>query len=311
MNPQLQSLFDSLRSEQDLRRLFFTPRRPEDLTIEYKRKRDPRDITLHDDDKRNFSRTVSAFSNATGGIVLWGINVGRQKGGREYARSIHRIFNAERIAETMRDLLLNTVQPANTAVQVEAIVNRQGNGFIKILIPPGTNPPHRAMAAQREYWVRMDGRTEELEDFQIRDILTRRSRPNLIPTILAKFRDNGTGGQFLDVTVAIQNTGQALAKHVGWITFIENADVHSVDQCIDETARNTSPVVAYDLPANNVIHPNLMRVHTGKIVLQTRAGHEPVRIQFRWYGEDFPVENWLVTITPQINDIEVEYRIPQ
>lgn len=75
-NPEL--LFDSIVTEANLQSLIGVP---ETLYSEFEQKRDSRDGVLSDDERRNFSKSLSAFGNSDGGVLIWG-GCEDQKGSR-------------------------------------------------------------------------------------------------------------------------------------------------------------------------------------------------------------------------------------
>lgn len=44
------------------------------LFLDFKLKTDPRSPNLSKDDKKNYAKALSGFSNTSGGIIIWGIN---------------------------------------------------------------------------------------------------------------------------------------------------------------------------------------------------------------------------------------------
>lgn len=314
MDGQLEALFEELNSEADFRRLFFTTKRPEDNSIEYKKKWPADSGDLSDSDKKYLSKSISAFSNATGGLLLWGVSTRRSKSdrGREYANGLVKITNVEVVAEQMRSMLLSTVMPVNNGVRVQAVANRQGNGFIKVLIPPGNNPPHRALHADREYWVRLDGRTDRLEDFQIRDLMTRRGRPNLIlqGTVKHLAPADGQFSPVVEVTVAIINIGQVVAKHVGWIANTPFAKVHfATDGAVDNSSLNSGRgTVSFSMQNGAVIHPNGLRYVVGRFQMHSIAGTDFI-IPLSWYAEDADLRSGQIIIASNDPDTETVFQL--
>lgn len=314
MNGQLEQLFDELNSESDFRRLFVTPKRPEDNSIEYKKKWPADSGNLSGDDKKYLSKSISAFSNANGGILLWGVSTRRAKTdkGREYASGLVKIADVEAVAEQMRSMLLSTVMPVNNTVRVQAIANRQGNGFIKVLIPPGNNPPHRALHADREYWVRLDGRTDRLEDFQIRDIMTRRGRPNLIVRTTVKHLEpeEGQVSPLVDVSVAIVNNGQVIAKHVGWNVITPFAKVVSVaDGAVDNSSLNSGrAAISFSMQDGQVVHPNGISYVVGSFRVHPIV-ESGLIIPLSWYAEDADLKSDQVVINTDIPGTETIFQL--
>lgn len=192
MDQQLVDLSMQLNSYAAVKSRFITARQSETNYIEFKEKHDSRSPDLHQDDSKNFAKTLSAFSNSDGGLLVWGIRT-RRIDGRDVVWTIKPIVRVEEFAERLRDSLLNALMPQNHLVQIEAIKNRVGNGFVKCLIPDGTLPPYRSMF-DREYWTRLDDRSVKLEHYHIRDLMQRHALPDLRFMVISQGRDVGADG---------------------------------------------------------------------------------------------------------------------
>jgi hypothetical protein len=65
----------------------FTLQIPEGQRLEFKRKSDPDRADLNADDKKSLGESLSAFSNAEGGVILFGIEDKRGTDGLDYAKN--------------------------------------------------------------------------------------------------------------------------------------------------------------------------------------------------------------------------------
>ncbi|HVI69751.1 MAG TPA: ATP-binding protein [Magnetospirillaceae bacterium] len=286
MNGELERLYSKLGSNIDLRAHFITPRQGETNYLEFKRKANAEIPDLGVQDKKNFSKALSAFSNADGGLLIWGVGT-RQKDGRDYAFNLKPIKKVEDFAERLRTALLDTVMPQNAAIRIDVLRNSRGNGYVKCLIPASDNAPHRAMLAEREYWIRADGRSARLEHYQIRDMMARRSRPDLdLELIVMPVRPRE-----VKLTVYLQNVGRALAMHAGWFMLIKNATIVSCENCSDRTGLNNgSATVEFTRAVGTVIHPNETQFYTATVVLQKIDPNRHAEVDIKWYCEDMMVK---------------------
>jgi hypothetical protein len=250
--------------------------------LEFKEKADRRYPDLAENDKKNFSKALSAFSNADGGLLIWGVYT-RRRDGRDYAAGVKPIQNVEDFAERLRTSLLDTIIPQNPGIRVGVIKNRLGNGYVKCLIPMSDHRPHRAMLAEREYWIRMDGRTLRLEHYQIRDMMTRRANPDL-HVGLASDDSILPPGQ-AKIHFRLFNTGRAVAKYAGWFAQFENATIVMAHDCTDLTELNDGrPTVGHNVNVGAVIHPNGISTHAGTVIVQAIEGTE-IKLSVRCYCE--------------------------
>jgi hypothetical protein len=297
VDTSLIEIFSRLESEASIKATFVTVKSGETNHIEFKEKADSRVPDLEKEDKRNFAKALSSFSNAEGGVLLWGIRT-RRKDGSDYASSLRPIIGVDIFAERLRSYLIDAVMPQNPGVRIEAVKNRLGNGFIKCLIPESPMVPHRSMV-DREYWVRLDGRSVRLEHYLIRDMMLRHANPDLAIGVSTDTPINPQA----DVRIAfsLQNIGRAIAKHAGWFVRIETAKVLSVEGCTASSALNDGQaVVSWDQGYGSVIHPVGLRVRTGLVQLRADNRALSVVVNTWYYCEDMAVRQKTFVIT--LND---------
>lgn len=282
MNDELIKLFAALNSQEDLEARFITPKTRETNYLEFKQKYMPMPA-LSEDDKKNFSKSLSSFSNAAGGLLIWGIKTAYTEDGYEYAKGLKPLEKVEGFAEALRNSLLDSVIPQNSSVQIEAIGDKTGKGFVKCLIPQSDHVPHRSMH-DREYWIRLDGRTVRLEHYMIRDMMLRHAYPDLNLVLDPRTADLPLGQ--VKVNFLVSNNGRALAKHTGWFARIDNAKVITTDHCSDQTSLNNGRVTLdHAASLGSVIHPNHIQHVSGSVILE-RLAEDPIKIKVDWYCEN-------------------------
>lgn len=299
MSDQLDELFSSIDSLSSLRAKFITLKQPETNYIEFKEKEDTRVPDLSITDKRHFSKALSAFSNADGGLFIWGVRT-KRKDGRDIASSLRPITRVEEMAERLRDSLLDSLMPQNPQVRIEAIRNRLGNGGVKCLIPASRNPPHRAMR-DREYWTRLDGRSAKLEHYHIRDLMLRHAYPDLQLSIVSRPYDDDTNDT-VRLDFRILNVGRAVAKYAGWFVKLQNAAIVTAIGCKNITAENSDrPTASWDIGSTTVLHPNGIFTGAGSLILRFLDGN-PISMRAKWYCEGGETKDSSFTFNYPVSD---------
>jgi len=111
---------------------FTAEKMSEDLHLEFKSPRN------RDEAKRPLARAVSAFANADGGVIIWGVE---KKGNLCEPRPI---ANATAFREQLEDLTGQAVSPPALGVRSVEILEGAESGYIKTLVPASDLTPHMA-----------------------------------------------------------------------------------------------------------------------------------------------------------------------
>src|SRR4051812_20288831 len=120
MSSAAERLYETLASETDLQRLR-DESREEDLYLEFKEKADRRTPNLADPDRKNFSKTLSGFANADGGVLVFGVETARNAAGVDCVRTLSPVVDAEGLRARLMDSVLNATQPVVDNVRIEVI----------------------------------------------------------------------------------------------------------------------------------------------------------------------------------------------
>lgn len=286
MNSHLERLFSSLSTEAALEGLVHEGRE-EDLHLEFKQKSDRRNGDLSDPERRAFSKAISGFANADGGVLVFGIETSRNADGVDRAVSLKPIDGHSRFRAKLMDSVLNATQPVADDIQIECIEGANNTGYVKCLIPSSDKPPHRAILAEHQYWKRVSTGHRRMEHYELEDVFGRRLRPRLKLFIEQAPRDGSE--LFVDVTLYLLNEGRGVARHAGFLCRF-GGDC-SVQDCIGPGLSNISllnggaATVTY---ANDtsVIHANGIYLSTGKIVLTRENKAAPLFVAVSWYAQD-------------------------
>src|SRR5438132_13728133 len=93
MADAVRGLFSSLESENALQAAVDTGRE-EDLYLEFKQKHNRSQPDVDEPDRKNLSKAVSAFANATGGVLVFGVETKKVQDGPDRAVALKPIANA-------------------------------------------------------------------------------------------------------------------------------------------------------------------------------------------------------------------------
>jgi hypothetical protein len=158
-----------------------TTKAEEGQRLEFKRKTSPEREGLTDDDKRGLGETLSAMSNAEGGILLFGMASEKGRGGNDSAKMPQPIANVAALAGKIKTLVSEFLSPPNPDVEILPVCcNTDGSGLVAIRIGQSDFRPHMSMApSHQKYFLRTQSSNRPMVDFQIRDMLRINTAPRL------------------------------------------------------------------------------------------------------------------------------------
>lgn len=196
---------------------FVTGGQEEHLCLDFKEKSEPARIGLSGDDKRNYAKALSGFSNAVGGVVVWGIRARRANDeSPDIAQEIKPIKGVKRFLTDLNSLISDALIPVNSGVRNEAIFveDNEANdeGFVVTYVPESQGLPHRAMCGLNIYYTRAGDSFHIMEHHLLADMFGRRQKPDL--HIFYRMRKDNTGNEVkISVIVGIENKGRYLATY--------------------------------------------------------------------------------------------------
>jgi hypothetical protein len=185
---------------------------PETQTLEFKAKSDPATTNLGSEDKKNLGKTLSAFSNAIGGILIWGIAPAK-KGEEVSAGKPDPIRQLGFFADRVHGLVGQLITPPNPHVELLPIARADGSGFLAIRVGSSDARPHMSVAADHHrYYLRSGSSTMPMADFLVRDMLRIRTSPKLVLSARFEVGSASNPGTGVDLILTIGNEGTVSAR---------------------------------------------------------------------------------------------------
>lgn len=284
MATHIRKLYDSLSSEAALDSMC-KDSREETLYLEFKQKSDRRHANLDEPDRKNFSKAISGFANADGGVLVFGIETTRHQDGIDRAISLKPIANHGQLRNRLLDSLLNTTQPVVDGVEIDVIDSSSGGGYVKCLVPQSIRAPHRAVLAEHQYWRRTATGHRRMDHYELEDLFGRRLRPLL--AFFVELRPRPEEDPYEELHLFVLNEGRGLARHLGFFVQPSEARIEYVrgDSLDDATTINDRPTITYYNP-HHVVHANGIFLSAGHAVLRREAKGQPLLLEAVWYAED-------------------------
>lgn len=187
----------------------------ESLHLDYKRSAAlPAD--RNDKAKAAIAKDVSAFANADGGVLIYGVEEENHLG----ARLDGGVSDVAWSRETLENIILSTIAPRVDGVEVLQLPHQSGTSVYVVAVPRGVRGPYQETYTHA-YFKRFNFKNVPMEDYEIRDVRSRRdSYPPLVDVELV-IRE----GYWIDIVVT--NPGDAIARNV---SFSFSPDVPEVTQ---------------------------------------------------------------------------------
>lgn len=176
---------------------------------------DPKTGDVRGDFRDHLSKQVSAFSNASGGRLLLGID---DRG--EPDDGVPRRLRPKGTREWLEDLIPGLVDPPLKRFNVFEVPLTDARAVFVVEVPPSEDAPHQAR--DKRYYLRIAGKSRPMGHRQVLDILHRSRDPEVFVRDVAPYGepiavdDDPRGpGALVCLRATFENRGRNLAQHVG------------------------------------------------------------------------------------------------
>jgi hypothetical protein len=215
----MKDLFETLRAEGEavlerLRDISVS----EGVQLEFKEKQTVHHGAFEKTDKRNLARTLSAFANSAGGLLVFGARA-RTVDGVDSLQSLHPIAEIARFTSEAVSLCGQLLLPRHEGIEVHAVrsASNQDHGYLAIWVERSARRPHQSKAPDDgQYYKRAGDSTFPMEHYDIEDAFRRVVSPELsLETLLLSDAPRAIGQvKRCRVSVEFRLTNEgALARH--------------------------------------------------------------------------------------------------
>lgn len=253
--------------------------------------KDGRQIT-DDEIRKLWSKALSGFANTAGGVLLWGLDARRDRDtGMDFVCGLSESADPSRLAQRLKDLLLNSVNPPVSGVEIETAIGQSGKGFVVCFVPQGILPPHRAEADGKQFYLRVG------TNFSIPDVALLRSLFH--PKVTARPVPVVTTcpGRRPVISICILNQGPITAHEIVLFCNAEASKDWSVGPC-------GHAIHLGNVHEREVIVESPLSCHPGQkqewLVVEKDGlfeFEEEVRLEMKVYARDVAPRHWTCTIT--------------
>jgi hypothetical protein len=156
------------------------------------------------------TKDVSAMTNASGGVLIYGIREYRDKGRRHLPEAIDAV-NGALFSREWLDQIIGTIQPRIEGVEIYPVrLSAGANQLAYVVDVPQANTAHQARDFR--YYRRYNFESVPMNDYEIRDVMNRRTHPQLTPSVHISIGD-WRADERSEVMIRLRNDGPVLARH--------------------------------------------------------------------------------------------------
>lgn len=182
----------------------------ENISLDYKR---ADSLAKTDGRKTEITKDVSSFANSTGGVLIYGIAEFDDEPRRHLPERLDPIQRSE-ISKEWLDQIVQSIQPRIENLVIHpVIISESDNTVCYVVEVPQSHTAH--MARDHRYYKRHNFTTVVMEDYEVRDVMNRRTHPKIRGFIYVnRNADRINPRNEGIVTVKLENIGSVLARHV-------------------------------------------------------------------------------------------------
>ncbi len=180
----------------------------ESLSLDYKR---ADSLAKTDGKKTEVTKDVSSFANSSGGVLIYGIAEFADEPRKHLPERLDPIQRSE-ISKEWLDQVIQSIQPRVEGVVIHPLtISEADNTVCYVVEVPQSHTAH--MARDHRYHKRHNFTTAQMEDYEVRDVMNRRTHPKIKASIFIN-RAAGRPKPEGVILVKLENVGRVLARHV-------------------------------------------------------------------------------------------------
>jgi hypothetical protein len=177
----------------------------ESLHLDYK---DARALEKSDKARREIVKDVTAFANADGGVIIYGISEHRERANAHLPERLDPVSRAEISKEWLEHVIANAAPRVDGVIIHPVPLGNDSDRVAYVVEIPRSETAHQAL--DHRYYRRHNFESVPMEDYEIRDIMNRSSKPVLNVEARLTLKQPWEESFFL---VRLSNTGKIMARH--------------------------------------------------------------------------------------------------
>jgi hypothetical protein len=246
----------------------------ESLTLEYKA---AAGLGKSDGKKKEITKDVSAMANSAGGILFYGVAEHKEKDKKPLPEKIDPVDQTVCSREWLEQVISN-IQPRIEGLVITPVpISTDPNHVVYVLEIPQSTTAHQAK--DWRYYKRYNFHSEPMEDYEIRDVMNRQTRPDVQVEFRANRVDGNRQWRRFSLDTLVTNRGQSV---------VNNFKLELLFPNLDELRRHfrwtPPPTRSANTVSSNLVELKL--VDERAVTLGKTSGYH--RVTFRSQGVLFP-----------------------
>ncbi len=166
-------------------------------------------IGRSDGKKRDITKDISAFANAAGGVLIYGIREHAGDPDRSHLPETLDPVDQSQFSKEWLDQIVSLIQPRIEGLRIIPVhVGPRVCDYCYAVDVPQSSTAHQAL--DRRYYKRRNFESTPMEDYEIRDVMNRRKHPVLTAAIRVISRLPGDDSR---IAVRVENTSRVMARY--------------------------------------------------------------------------------------------------
>ena len=159
--------------------------------------------------KADIVTDVTAFANAGGGTLIYGIQE-EEREGKSFAASIAPVTDLKMSVDRLRDIITSNTDPVLHDFKIDQFVVDGGSIFVVHIDQGDTAYQNRR---DHRFYTRMGASAQAMFAFSIRDVMNRRTRPHVVASFQFTIRVQQQQMHEYVVRPTLKNDGSLTAHH--------------------------------------------------------------------------------------------------
>lgn len=187
------------------------------------------------DDKKEFLKDVSAFTNTSGGLLIYGISEDSENGIPEEIKGLD-IANPDDEISRLENIIRNGIEPKISPIEIVPIEISSINKFVILVkVPKSWRSPHRvSQGGHNKFYLRISNTNHEM------DVSELRAAFNLSETLIERvkrFREDRLSDILADETQIELNEGAKIVVHLIPINAFDLGQNHEIESIVSEPSK--------------------------------------------------------------------------